>query len=202
MGLWVRVHVQPSARTLPYAPKVVVSQYVSASESCCAPDPFTFARPVRIATPRQEVAVLSPPKKSSAFAVIRCAAMVFANSVGRDCVAPQYISRTTPIGRFPRLRLQGLQAPRTLLRTSARSGRIETGMTWSPVVLRPVQPGSCSQHSGSSLAACLASLRQACVERTCFAIHTSTLTVNPVAFSNACAAATASASRIGRGRLA
>lgn len=46
--------------------------------------------------------------------------------------------------------LHHLQAPRTFDRTSARCGCVCIGRTWSIVVDLPRQPGSLSQHSGSS----------------------------------------------------
>jgi hypothetical protein len=61
--------------------------------------------------------------------------------------------------------LQDLQAPRTLDRTRAKSGRIETGMTWSPVVDSRVQPGSCNQQMGSAVMTAFASFRQDCLLR-------------------------------------
>lgn len=85
-------------------------------------------------------------------------------SDGSSTVVP-YISRANPGGRWPRLLLQGLHAPRTLERTNARSGRTDMGMTWSPVVLRTVQQDSRSQHNGSSAQTCLASRCHAAVDR-------------------------------------
>ena len=69
------------------------------------------------------------------------------------------------MGRLPRLLLQFRQAPRTFDRVRASSGCWLMGMMWSAVVDRRVQPSRLSQQMGSSRMACLASFRQAWVER-------------------------------------
>jgi len=63
------------------------------------------------------------------------------------------------------LLLQGLHAPWMLDRISARSGRDEMGMMWSPTVDRMVQPVSRSQQVGSSTQTCLLNRCHALVER-------------------------------------